>query len=159
MLITQSCTPSTCLDLLYISLFLLSNIIQSYMALFSKYLKWTWSILLHHSFFHHHLHGIPKELLEFESSHTRFDPGCFEQVECVVCLSIIGEDEDMRELRCGHLFHRACLDQWLWLKNVTCPLCRDSLVLPTVVSQIGGDLFMSNYYLTSDYGEYRLWWI
>jgi hypothetical protein len=33
-------------------------------------------------------------------------------VECVFCLSCIEEGEEMRELKCRHLFHRSCLDRW-----------------------------------------------
>ncbi|XP_006658982.1 E3 ubiquitin-protein ligase RHA2A-like [Oryza brachyantha] len=47
--------------------------------------------------------------------------------ECVVCLSGIEEGDDVRELRCRHLFHRACLDQWRRMA-ATCPLCRSSLL-------------------------------
>uniref|UniRef100_A0A0D3EM43 RING-type domain-containing protein n=1 Tax=Oryza barthii TaxID=65489 RepID=A0A0D3EM43_9ORYZ len=36
----------------------------------------------------------------------------------------------VRELRCRHVFHRACLDAWLVLPRATCPLCRDCLLPP-----------------------------
>ncbi|XP_074569239.1 uncharacterized protein LOC141825750 [Curcuma longa] len=48
-------------------------------------------------------------------------------VVCVFCLSDIEEGEEVRELRCQHLFHRRCLDPWLALRRATCPLCRDAL--------------------------------
>jgi hypothetical protein len=44
--------------------------------------------------------------------------------ECVVCLSGLEEGEDVRVLpRCGHSFHEACIDAWLWT-SPTCPSCR-----------------------------------
>ncbi|KAL2542759.1 putative E3 ubiquitin-protein ligase RHA2B [Abeliophyllum distichum] len=48
-------------------------------------------------------------------------------VECVVCLWIIDEGDEVREQRCKHLYHRVCLDRWVrhWYK--TCPLCRNNL--------------------------------
>ncbi|XP_042451408.1 E3 ubiquitin-protein ligase RNF13-like [Zingiber officinale] len=46
-------------------------------------------------------------------------------VVCVFCLSDIEEGEEVRELRCRHLFHRRCLDPWLACRRATCPLCRD----------------------------------
>ncbi|XP_010068773.2 NEP1-interacting protein-like 2 [Eucalyptus grandis] len=45
--------------------------------------------------------------------------------ECTVCLCEVRAGEEVRELKCcDHVFHRACLDQWLGYKNATCPLCR-----------------------------------
>ncbi|KAJ9547165.1 hypothetical protein OSB04_019708 [Centaurea solstitialis] len=117
----------------------------------SLYLKWAWSILLHHSFFNHHLRRVPQELIEL-GSHGRcgLDLGSFELVECSVCLSTIGEDEEIKVLRCGHLFHRVCLDQWLEIWNTTCPLCRDCLVSAQVVSEIGNEFLVFDYFLTSN---------
>jgi hypothetical protein len=44
--------------------------------------------------------------------------------ECVVCLSGLEEGEDVRVLpRCGHSFHEACIDAWVWT-SPTCPSCR-----------------------------------
>uniref|UniRef100_A0A0D9UZD6 RING-type domain-containing protein n=1 Tax=Leersia perrieri TaxID=77586 RepID=A0A0D9UZD6_9ORYZ len=51
-------------------------------------------------------------------------------VDCVFCLSRVDDGEEVRELRCRHVFHRACLDAWLALPRATCPLCRDCLVPP-----------------------------
>ncbi|KAI3729569.1 hypothetical protein L6452_18230 [Arctium lappa] len=132
----------------------------SYMVLLFKYLKWAWSILLHRSFFNHHLHRIPQELIELMWHRTYgLDPRSFEPVECTVCLSTIGEDEEIKELRCGHLFHRVCLDQWLEFRNTTCPLCRDCLVSSPVVSEIGDELLVFNYFSTSDSHDEGLWWL
>lgn len=50
-------------------------------------------------------------------------------VVCVFCLSDIEAGEEVRELRCEHLFHRRCLDPWLVLRRPTCPLCRDALLV------------------------------
>ncbi|KAL6896650.1 hypothetical protein ACP4OV_007222 [Aristida adscensionis] len=52
-------------------------------------------------------------------------------VECVVCLSGVEEGEEVRELRCRHVFHRSCLDRWLLARPLaTCPLCRCRLLTP-----------------------------
>ncbi|KAJ1292506.1 hypothetical protein BS78_02G396600 [Paspalum vaginatum] len=56
-----------------------------------------------------------------------------EECRCVFCLSGIEEGEEIRELRCRHLFHRACLDRWLLARRpllATCPLCRARLLAP-----------------------------
>lgn len=49
-------------------------------------------------------------------------------VDCVFCLSRIDDGEEVRELRCRHVFHRECLDSWLLRPRATCPLCRDRLL-------------------------------
>ncbi|KAG8377352.1 hypothetical protein BUALT_Bualt08G0024200 [Buddleja alternifolia] len=49
---------------------------------------------------------------------------------CTICLSEIPDGEEGRELKCKHIFHRKCLDQWLRHDGAaTCPLCR-RVVLP-----------------------------
>lgn len=55
--------------------------------------------------------------------------GSKEPVECVFCLSNIEEGEEIRELRCRHLFHKSCFDRWLENRRATCPLCRNSFIL------------------------------
>ncbi|KAJ4753744.1 E3 ubiquitin-protein ligase arkadia [Rhynchospora pubera] len=54
----------------------------------------------------------------------------WEPERCVFCLSDVSDGEEIRELRCRHIFHRACLDTWLEHRWATCPICRDCL-LPT----------------------------
>ncbi|KAL5994976.1 hypothetical protein ACLOJK_025033 [Asimina triloba] len=50
-----------------------------------------------------------------------------EQEKCIVCLGKIAGGDEVRELRCCHLFHKACLDQWLGYRHSTCPICRCTL--------------------------------
>ena len=35
------------------------------------------------------------------------------QVVCIICLSDFIEEEDLRQLACGHRFHKICIDEWL----------------------------------------------
>ncbi|KAL6849930.1 hypothetical protein ACP4OV_020557 [Aristida adscensionis] len=57
------------------------------------------------------------------------DTGCAgDPPECVFCLSGVRDGDEVRELRCRHVFHRACLDAWLVRPRATCPLCRDRLL-------------------------------
>lgn len=56
--------------------------------------------------------------------------------DCAFCLSAVRDGEEVRELRCRHVFHRACLDAWLVRPRATCPLCRDRL-LPADVADVG----------------------
>ncbi|KAL0979114.1 hypothetical protein UPYG_G00180890 [Umbra pygmaea] len=43
--------------------------------------------------------------------------------KCTICLSMLEDGEDVRRLPCMHLFHQACVDQWL-ATNRKCPICR-----------------------------------
>ncbi|KAK4796613.1 hypothetical protein SAY86_028939 [Trapa natans] len=57
--------------------------------------------------------------------------GAEEAAECAVCLSRMEKSDEMRDLRrCSHVFHRRCLDRWVDLGHVTCPLCRSWLLSP-----------------------------
>jgi hypothetical protein len=44
---------------------------------------------------------------------------------CSVCLEDISRGQPARALRCGHAFHRACIDRWLRSSRV-CPVCREN---------------------------------
>ncbi|KAI3817144.1 hypothetical protein L1987_10933 [Smallanthus sonchifolius] len=103
---------------------------------------------------------VPQNLQGLGSSQVRFEPTSMEeQVECAVCLSAIGEDEDVGELRCGHLFHEACLDRWLSFRNRTCPLCRDRLVLPRVISDLGHELLVFDFSSSDNTINEESWWL
>ncbi|CAN0900816.1 E3 ubiquitin-protein ligase At4g11680 [Linum grandiflorum] len=42
---------------------------------------------------------------------------------CCICLATYGDDDELKELPCSHLFHASCVDVWLKLKAF-CPLCK-----------------------------------
>lgn len=49
---------------------------------------------------------------------------------CAICLSEMTVGECARTLpRCGHVFHRACIDLWL-LHRTSCPLCKSDVRCP-----------------------------
>jgi hypothetical protein len=48
--------------------------------------------------------------------------GCSSE-ECSICLTEVDAGDQVRELTCKHVFHRACIDLWL-LRNSCCPLCK-----------------------------------
>ncbi|KAK9089934.1 hypothetical protein Scep_029016 [Stephania cephalantha] len=50
-----------------------------------------------------------------------------EPVDCSVCLARFKPDSQVSKLRCGHVFHKLCLEKWLDYWNFTCPLCRTPL--------------------------------
>ncbi|XP_027368446.1 RING-H2 finger protein ATL63-like [Abrus precatorius] len=59
-----------------------------------------------------------------------------EELECVICLSVIEEGEIGRSLpKCGHAFHVDCIDMWL-SSHCNCPICRAPIVMSNN-SQLG----------------------
>ncbi|CAO2830605.1 unnamed protein product [Amaranthus hypochondriacus] len=49
-----------------------------------------------------------------------------ENPECCICLSKYKDKEEIRQLRCSHIFHKTCVDQWLKIISC-CPLCKKGL--------------------------------
>ncbi|KAL1960953.1 hypothetical protein VTO42DRAFT_4841 [Malbranchea cinnamomea] len=48
-----------------------------------------------------------------------------EQERCLICLSDYEAGEELRKLvKCKHLYHRECIDEWLLTGRNSCPLCR-----------------------------------
>ncbi|KAL3681804.1 hypothetical protein R1sor_024760 [Riccia sorocarpa] len=48
--------------------------------------------------------------------------------DCTICLSEFVEGESLYMFPdCNHVFHKACLSQWLLRNKTTCPICRSSL--------------------------------
>ncbi|KAJ6805872.1 putative RING-H2 finger protein ATL45 [Iris pallida] len=55
---------------------------------------------------------------------------------CAVCLMELEGAHRVRELgNCSHAFHKGCIDKWVDVGNVTCPLCRAQL-LPKGIEEI-----------------------
>ena len=42
--------------------------------------------------------------------------------KCNICFDLFKENEYLKHLRCGHIFHKECLSQWL-LNQKNCPNC------------------------------------
>lgn len=56
--------------------------------------------------------------------------------ECSVCLVEFKPDAEINQLSCGHVFHKCCVEKWLKYWNVTCPLCRnDMMMMPKEVEE------------------------
>ncbi|EAS29958.2 RING finger protein [Coccidioides immitis RS] len=48
-----------------------------------------------------------------------------ENDRCLICLSDYAAEEEVRLLaKCGHIYHRECIDEWLTTGRNSCPLCR-----------------------------------
>ncbi|KAK8705871.1 hypothetical protein V6N13_049457 [Hibiscus sabdariffa] len=99
-------------------------------------LKWVWDFLLRYSLFPAAIAGEVSNL-----NHN--------------CL--IDEDDDIRELRCDHLFRQVCLDIWDGYGRSTCPICRSSLTPPQLVS--GMEVILFEYCCFDDSGHQETWWL
>jgi hypothetical protein len=45
-------------------------------------------------------------------------------MDCAICLNPVRRTRHTPELKCGHIFHKECLDNWEGKGGDTCPLCR-----------------------------------
>ena len=49
------------------------------------------------------------------------------QKECVICMEIFKENEKIRKLKCLHIFHLNCIDEW-FEHNKNCPICKKDII-------------------------------
>ncbi|KAK8687318.1 hypothetical protein V6N13_086143 [Hibiscus sabdariffa] len=49
--------------------------------------------------------------------------------KCAICLEEYVHGERVRELpRCKHMFHKKCIEEWLEVPSLHCPICRDGVL-------------------------------
>lgn len=69
--------------------------------------------------------SIPMKLDETEPSSSCTDTTSHEIAICVICLGEFEKGEFVSVLRrCKHMFHNACIKQWVPEKSMNCPICR-----------------------------------
>ena len=51
--------------------------------------------------------------------------------ECSICLNPVRYTRTSKKLECGHLYHGACIDNWILAGGNTCPTCRTEFDRPT----------------------------
>lgn len=49
------------------------------------------------------------------------------QIECSICLLDFENGDVMRVMKCGHRFHKECVDEWLSRYKSVCPLCKTDM--------------------------------
>ncbi|KAK1423179.1 hypothetical protein QVD17_18474 [Tagetes erecta] len=116
---------------------------SSYITCVSNNLKQAWDLLIYLCFFYHCTQSQPLAAYNHEIGASRFHQNTSrmnEPVDCAICLSTIEEDDEIRVLRCDHLFHKGCLDRCVEYRHTTCPLCRDVLAGPRMVCELGREL-------------------
>ncbi|KAH7169447.1 hypothetical protein DER46DRAFT_600290 [Fusarium sp. MPI-SDFR-AT-0072] len=62
-----------------------------------------------------------------EATRTITQPRSFEV--CAICIEVLRDQEDVRRLKCKHVFHTGCIDSWFQRHHVDCPLCK-SIFIP-----------------------------
>lgn len=74
--------------------------------------------------------GIDDNIFEKALSNIKYlDERSNRQTECSICLENGESDTCFGELeQCSHIFHMTCILQWLNKNNVTCPICRTSII-------------------------------
>ncbi|OHS98431.1 hypothetical protein TRFO_35172 [Tritrichomonas foetus] len=56
--------------------------------------------------------------------------------ECPICMTSIGQCEDVMTTPCNHAFHKECLERWMQ-EDMVCPVCRSNLPEPDSGSRRG----------------------
>ena len=80
------------------------------------------------------------QLVEPTISDAEDEQNKFEQTDCCICLEPLAPLEPREgkggeavrcqvSLSCGHLYHEACIAEWVTRKRDTCPVCRDVITL------------------------------
>ncbi|KAL9420470.1 hypothetical protein AB3S75_038113 [Citrus x aurantiifolia] len=128
----------------------------SFVASITKYLIRAWAFLMTYSVLGLCMHSC-NELINLQKL-ERAAHDDHEEIECAVCLCKI-EEEEIRELRCSHLFHQSCLDAWTAYKYATCPICRDSIAPPRLVTELGEEMLFFNFCSFSSTSQRDKWWL
>ncbi|KAF8407895.1 hypothetical protein HHK36_007033 [Tetracentron sinense] len=137
---------------------------SSYSLLTITHFKQAWNLLFHQSHAKSFEHDSPKKGEEVGIRRFKCKPELVQEVECAVCLCRIEEGEEIRELRCDHIFHRVCLDRWLGYGHATCPLCRGSSDPRRMAANLGEEdeshvLLFSPFCSSNIACERSKWWL
>ncbi|XP_076900618.1 uncharacterized protein LOC143554828 [Bidens hawaiensis] len=141
---------------------------SSYIAALIIHLKEAWDMLIYSCFFHQCMpiedpvNGQELYARVFDHQNKRYELDDDDELVdyCAVCLSTIGEDEEIRVLRCDHLFHKGCLDRCVEHRHTRCPLCRDVLAGPRRVCDISRELLYFSFCSTeSTDDDCDRWWL
>ncbi|KAI4314007.1 hypothetical protein L6164_026950 [Bauhinia variegata] len=132
------------------------NIIK-YLALVLAQLKWALDFLLYHPFYKLCRPDMPVIGGEVKVRHYEPNPSSDEEVDCAVCLCKIREGEEIRVLRCEHVFHRGCLERWVGF-NATCPICRDLVGPRRAITELGAEVIEFQFWSFSS-RDHERWWL
>ncbi|XWS33864.1 hypothetical protein CRYUN_Cryun22dG0119600 [Craigia yunnanensis] len=80
------------------------------------------------------LAAIPVLVFRSESTLPSSQPSCSDQISlelenCAICLENYVHGDKVRVLpRCKHMFHKSCIEEWLQVPSLHCPICRDQIL-------------------------------
>ncbi|KAL2559101.1 E3 ubiquitin-protein ligase [Forsythia ovata] len=140
-------------------------VVLKYIILIASQLKWALDFLLHQSFFQPRgieLSNYVDDLTVMRYENNNNDASDDSSVECAVCLCRIDEGDEVRELRCNHLYHRVCLDRWVGYGHRTCPLCRNNLKPLQLVADlhhVEAEVILINFCTTGSRDDRCTWWL
>ena len=68
--------------------------------------------------------GVHKSVIEKESKVFKFSTLSDSiDAECSICFADYDRDDEVRVLKCGHDYHKSCVDEWLMRHRNRCPKC------------------------------------
>lgn len=59
---------------------------------------------------------------------------------CAICIEEMEDQEEVRLLTCGHIYHLGCIDPWLTTRRAYCPLCKHDYYVPPPVEPVSSDV-------------------
>ncbi len=54
---------------------------------------------------------------------------------CSICMSSLKNPNKIETLKCNHIFHKNCINEWFKKQN-TCPMCRSVIIQPQPLKQL-----------------------
>ncbi|KAK6460764.1 hypothetical protein DFJ63DRAFT_315426 [Scheffersomyces coipomensis] len=55
---------------------------------------------------------------------TGVDDVHYDSGSCAICLEVLEDEDVVRGLICGHVYHAECVDPWLIKRRACCPMCK-----------------------------------
>lgn len=55
---------------------------------------------------------------------------------CTICMDNLVDNDKVRGLVCGHVFHDGCITPWLTRRNSFCPVCKEDLYIKLQANEI-----------------------
>ena len=52
---------------------------------------------------------------------------CLINDDCPICIESFKENDELYQLKCGHIFHTECITEWININNI-CPTCRKVVI-------------------------------
>nr|XP_004490370.1 RING-H2 finger protein ATL47-like [Cicer arietinum] len=133
--------------------------IMQTLTLVYTHLKWILDFLVYHPFYKLHDCHLPIFEEDYNIWNYKRTPGSEEEVDCAVCLCQIKEGDEIRVLRCEHMYHINCLDKWISFKTDTCPLCRESLRPRRDTTELGAEVLLFNFGTFRTDRDCDDWWL